>query len=264
MNRAAALCVALWLGLALAEQPLPVYPGTIHTRIGNDLLISGEYYRLAYFQTDDSVKKVAKYFRDAWTQDGYPVTADGAFVDEGIVSAFYTREGLVRSVVLCRHEGRTLGFTVLKDLWVREPLARASKLPTLEGALLSQDVVLRDEAGGTQARSSLFPTTVGGVRDRFFRAFSDSGYTMIRETNLKVDGKPQRVIEFSRGKEQAVIALAEVEPGVIAAQQTWVGSDRPDAVPNDEALKAAKAAHTLRSGHEEGAPGPDAATTRKQ
>lgn len=243
MTRALVLCCSLWMLPAIAEQPLPVYPGTVHTRIGNDLLIGGEYYRLAYFQTGDSLKAVAKYFQRQWTEEGYPVTVDGNFVDEGVVSAFYTREGLVRSVVLCRHEGKTLGFSVLKDLWVREPLARAAKLPTLEGALLSQDVVLRDESGGTQARSSLFQTTVLIVRDRFAKAFAQSGYSLIRETDVKLEGQSRRVLEFARGKEQAVIALAEVQPGVIAAQQTWVGSDRPDAVPNDEALKAARAAH---------------------
>ena len=243
MTRPLLACVVLWLTPAWAEQPLPVYPGTVHTRIGNDLLISGEYYRLAYFQTHDSLKAVAKYFQTEWTRDGYPVTVDGNFVEEGIVSAFYTREGLVRSVILCQHDGKTLGFTVLKDLWVREPLAKASKLPTLEGALLSQDIVLRDESGGTQARSSLFPTTLNKVRDDFARAFGSAGYAMIRETSLKLEGRPQRVIEFSRGKEQAIIALSEVQPGVIAAQQTWVGSDRPDAVPNDVAVAAAKAAH---------------------
>ncbi len=245
--KTALLAAVLWLSPALAEQPLPVYPGTVHTRIGNDLLISGEYYRMAYFQTADSPRAVAKYFEGEWTKDGYPVTLNGDFVSEGIVSAFYTREGLVRSVVLRRHEGKTLGFCVLKDLWVREPLARAAKLPVLEGALLSQDVVLRDESGGTQARSSLFPATVGAVRDRFAKAFTDSGFALIRETNVKLEGVPRRVIEFARGKEQAIIALAEIQPGVIAAQQTWVGSDRPDAVPNDEAVKAARAAH-LREG----------------
>jgi hypothetical protein len=236
----AGLALLVVSSLALGEQPLPVYPGTVHTRIGNDLVISGEFYRMGYFLTPDAPKTVARYFEAEWKRDGYPVTLDGDFEQQGIISAFYTREGLVRSVVLRRYEGRTLGFTVLKDLWVREPLARATKLPTLEGALLSQDVVLRDESGGTQARSSLYATTVPAMRDQFFKAFADKGYKMIRETNVKVEGKPQRVIEFSRGREQAVVSLAEVEPGVIAAQQTWVGSDRPDAVPNDEALKAAR------------------------
>ncbi|MHB8874266.1 MAG: hypothetical protein ACYC8T_11315, partial [Myxococcaceae bacterium] len=67
---------------ALAEQELPVYPGTVHTRIGNDLLISGEYYRIAYFTTEDPMRKVAGFFKDQWTRQGYPTTVDGNFVDE--------------------------------------------------------------------------------------------------------------------------------------------------------------------------------------
>ncbi len=237
-----ALCAIFWFLplFAFAEQPLPVYPGTVHTRIGNDLLIGGEYYRLAYFQSSDSLKQVARYFEKQWRDEGYPVTVDGDFKDEGIVSAFYTREGLIRSVVLKQHEGKTLGFTVLKDVWLREPLARAVKLPALEGALFSEDLVLRDESGGTQARSSLLESSIEQAREKLLKAFADKGYAMIRDTRVKLDGKSQRVIEFSRGKEQAVVSMIQVEPNVVAVQQTWVGSDRPDAVPNDAALKAAR------------------------
>ena len=233
--------VILIAAAASAEQPLPEYPGTVHTRIGKDLVIGGEFYRLAYFQSGDSLAKIGTYFAKQWTDEGYPVTRDGDFVHEGVVSAFYTREGLVRSVVLTQHEGKTLGFTVLKDLWVREPLATAAKLPRLEGALFSQDVVLREESGGTQARSSLHALSVSAAREKLTKAFVSVGYALIRETQLKVDGKVQRVIEFARGKEQAVVSVGEVEAGVVAIQQTWVGSDRPDAQPNDEALRAAKA-----------------------
>ena len=242
MNALRALVLLVPL-LASAEQPLPVYPGTIHTRIGNDLLIGGEYYRLAYFQTGDSLQQVARYFQKHWADEGYPVTVDGDFREEGVVSAFYTREGLIRSIVLKQHEGKTLGFSVLKDLWVREPLARAVKLPPLEGALFSSDVVLRDEAGGTQARSSLLEASIEQAREKLVKAFADKGYAIIRDTRVKLDGKSQRVIEFSRGKEQAVVSMIQVEPNLVALQQTWVGSDRPDAVPNDEAVKAARLKH---------------------
>lgn len=228
---------SLW---AFAEQPLPVYPGTIHTRIGNDLLIGGEYYRLAYFQSADSLKSVARYFQKQWTDEGYPVIVDGDLKEEGVVSAFYTREGLVRSVVLKKHDGKTLGFTVLKDLWVHEPLARAVKLPTLEGALFSEEMVLRDETGGTQSRSSLISGAMDAARDKQVKGFAAKGWTMIRDTRVKLDEKSQRVIEFARGREQAVVSMVQVQPDLVALQQTWVGSDRPDAVPNDEALKASR------------------------
>ena len=57
-----ALFALLLSATALGEQPLPVYPGAVHTRIGNDIIIAGEYYRLAYFTTDDSMRQVAQYF----------------------------------------------------------------------------------------------------------------------------------------------------------------------------------------------------------
>src|SRR5436309_1867762 len=99
----------IWLAmLVLAQQPLAEYPGSPSTRIGNDLVIGGEYYRIGYFVTGDSLKKVANWFRRQWEEQGYPVTADGDFVSEGVVSAFYTRQGLVRSIVLRTHAGKTL------------------------------------------------------------------------------------------------------------------------------------------------------------
>ena len=112
--------VGLWSVLlvavaASAEQELPVYPGAVHTRIGNDLIIAGEYYRLAYFTTDDSLEKVADYFARHWRTQGYPTVVDGDLRDEAVVSALYTREGLQRGVVLRRHLGKTVGFTVLRD-----------------------------------------------------------------------------------------------------------------------------------------------------
>ena len=116
-----ALILCLLSGAAKAEQELPVYPGAVHTRIGNDLVIDGRYYRIAYFTTADPPQQVGAYFAKLWTQAGYPVTVDGDFQPEGVVSAFYTREGLQRSVVLTRHLGKTLGFTVV--------LARLARIP---------------------------------------------------------------------------------------------------------------------------------------
>lgn len=246
--RCALLALVVASGPALAEQPLPVYPGTVHTRIGNDLIIAGEYYRLAYFLTKDSMKDVARFFEKQWKEEGYPVTIDGDFVDEGVVSAFYTREGLIRSIVLRVHDGQTLGLSVLKDVWVREPLARAVKLPKLEGALFSEDLVLRDQVGGTQARSALLEGTLDAAVDKVGKGFKGQGYTQIRDTRVKLDGQSQRVLEFSRGKEQAVVSFTTVQPGLVALTQTWVGSDRPDAVPNDEAVKAAREQHREPAG----------------
>ncbi|HLM45982.1 MAG TPA: hypothetical protein VK458_19080, partial [Myxococcaceae bacterium] len=62
------LLVSLWASPSWAEQELAVYPGTVHTRIGNDLLINGQYHRMAYFTTKDSMEKVAKYFAEYWNK----------------------------------------------------------------------------------------------------------------------------------------------------------------------------------------------------
>ncbi len=215
---------------AFSEQPLPVYPGAVHTRIGTDLLIGAELYRLAYFQSGDALKQVARYFEKQWVDEGYPVTVDGDFKEEGVVSAFYTREGLIRSVVLKRHDGKTLGFAVLKDVWVREPRAKAVKLPPLEGTLFSEELVLRDESGGTQARSALLEGSIEQARRKLVNGFVSKGYSLIRDTRVKLDGKSQRVIEFARGKEQAVATVVQVQADLVAIQQTWVGGDGVEAL----------------------------------
>lgn len=233
---AVALCVAF--AARADEQPLPVYPGTVHTRIGEDLVIAGEYYRLAYFLTADGPKKVAMYFAKAWKDEGYPVTVDGDFVTEGIVSAFYTREGLVRSVVVRRHEGKTLGFTVLKDLWVKAPgEGQPPPVPPLEGALFAQDARLRDDGGGSFSRTAMLPVGLADAIAQVKKGLEAKRFVLGRDTKVSIDKSSQRVLEFGRGTEQVLVTLVEVEPKVTAVQQTWVGSDRPDAVPNDQALQ---------------------------
>lgn len=242
----AAAAALLCASLARAEQPLPVYPGTVHTRIGKDLLVAGEYYRIAYFVTDDPPAKVGKYFQDAWKKDGYPVTVDGDFQPEGVVSAFYTREGLMRSVVLRAHQGRTVGFSVLKDLWLQEPLARATKVPALEGTLFSQDVVARDDDGRAQHRAQLVEGTSDQVRQAAVQAWAAQGYSLVRETAVAEQGGRRRVLELARPGEQVVLTLVDAGKRLVAVQQSWVGTDRPDAVPNDLALEKRKAAQGAR------------------
>ncbi len=205
---------------AWAEQPLATYPKAAHTRIGNDLVIGGELYRLAYFVTSDSMKKVARFFVKRWDEQGYPVTANGDFVSEGTVSAFFTREGLVRSVVLVRHEGKTLGFTVLKDLWVRPAHASPDRLPALEGALFSSELVVRADSGGSQHRTALIARALQPVRDDLEAAARRVGYRATRETGVEQGG---RVLELNRGREQLVISLVPIDARTTGVDETWVG-----------------------------------------
>jgi hypothetical protein len=240
---AALVAVVAGASVAHAEQPLPVYPGTVHTRIGNDLMIGGEFYRIAYFTTADSMKQVGRYFMEAWKKEGYPVTVDGDFVNEGVVSAFYTREGLIRSVVVRQHMGKTLAFSVLKDVWLQAPQAKADKMPQLEGSVFQQDVVARDTDGQTQHRAQLIEATIEEARSRAIASWQNAGYKLSRESSVVLDGQKQRVLELGKGKEQVVITLAEADPRMTAVQQVWVGSDRLDAVPNDTALERSKGEH---------------------
>ncbi|WP_224360381.1 hypothetical protein [Hyalangium versicolor] len=227
---------------ASAEQELPMYPGAVHTRIGNDLVIAGEYYRLAYFTTEDSLEKVAGYFADHWRELGYPTVVEGDLREEAVVSALYTREGLQRGVVLRRYLGKTVGFTALRDLWVHAPRKPGGGLVKLEGTLFSQDITTRDDPGGSQHRSSLVKGSVESVRQQVVDSMTQQGYTLIREAGLKRDDGPRFTLEHSRQGSQVLTTLSRVDSEVTAVLQMWVGSDRPDALPNDEAVRQSRAA----------------------
>ncbi|WP_224245659.1 hypothetical protein [Hyalangium gracile] len=233
------LLVAMAAG---AEQELPVYPGAVHTRIGNDLVIAGEYYRLAYFTTDDSMEKVVEYFARHWRQLGYPTVVEGDLREEAVVSALYTREGLQRGVVVRRHLGKTVGFTALRDLWVRAPRKPGSGLVKLEGTLFSQDLTTRDDPGGSQHRSSLVQGSLDSVRQQVSESMTRQGYSLVREAGMKTEDGPRFTLEHSRQGAQVVTTLSRVDEQTTAVLQMWVGSDRPDALPNNEAVRQSRAA----------------------
>jgi hypothetical protein len=233
------LLVALAAG---ADQELPVYPGAVHTRIGNDLVIAGEYYRIAYFTTDDSLEKVVDYFAKHWRGLGYPTVVEGDMREEAVVSALYTREGLQRGVVLRRHLGKTVGFSALRDLWVRAPKKPGTGLVKLEGTLFSQDITTRDDPGGSQHRSSLVQGSLTQVRQQLSDSMTQQGFSLVREAGLKVEGEQRFTLEHARKGEQVLTTLSRVDNETTAVLQMWVGSDRPDALPNGEAVRQSRAA----------------------
>lgn len=243
LARLCALLLTVGALAAHAQQELPVYPGTVHTRIGNDLVIAGEYYRMAYFTTDDPLAKVADYFTRHWRSQGYPTAVDGDLENEAVVSALYTREGLQRGVVLRRHLGKTVGFTVLRDLWVSAPRNSAPGLVKVEGMLFTQDLATRDAPGGSQNRSSLVEGNLEDVRQRVTQELEKQGYQPVRQGAMKLGGETQLTMEHARKAEQVVTTLRPVEDGLTAMVQMWVGSDRPDAMPNDAAVKESREAH---------------------
>jgi hypothetical protein len=226
-----------------AEQELPVYPGAVHTRIGNDLVIAGEYYRMAYFTTDDSMEKVAGYFAKHWRNLGYPTAVEGDLKDEAVVSALYTREGLQRGVVLRKHLGKTVGFSVLRDLWVRAPQQNSSGLVKVEGTLFSQDITTRDDPGGSQHRSSLVNGALDDVRRQVAEEMTKQGYSLVRQVGATLGGEPRFTMEYARPGEQVVTTLSRVDAQTTAMLQLRVGSDRPDAVPNEAAVRESREAY---------------------
>lgn len=239
------LVLLLWAPLAHAEQELATYPGTVHTRIGNDLLIAGQYHRMAYFTTKDSLEKVAKYFQGYWRKQGYPVVVEGDLKNELVVSAFYTREGLQRAVVLRAEPDRTVGFTVLKDLWLYEkpPDAGKGHFIQVEGSVFSADVGARDESGGSQHRTEIVGRNLEGVRQDVVAKLGAAGYSLVRESGGSLDGQRTQVLEYARGAEQTITTLVELSPSQVAVSQSWVGTDRPDGMPNADAVRQAREEH---------------------
>ena len=236
------LLLLLWAAPSWAEQELAVYPGTVHTRIGEDLLIGGQPHRIAYFTTKDSLMKVARYFHGLWTKQGYPVVVNGDLQREAVVSAFFTREGLQRAVVLRTHLGKTVGFTVLKDLWLYEKptSTRTSPFIPVEGALFSADVGSRDAAGGSMHRTQVVERGLDTVRQELAARFTAAGYTPVRESGGRLDGQRTLVLESARGAGQLLTTLVELAPSRVAISQSWVGTDRPDGTPDADAVRQAR------------------------
>jgi hypothetical protein len=223
---------------AFAGQQLPTFPGVAHTRIGNDLAIAGRYFRLAYFTTPRSVEQVAEHFAREFEEQGYPTFVDGDLDSEAVVSAFMTREGLIKSVVVRRHGEQSLGFSVLKDLWLQAPTGHGLEaLPRLEGALFHDALSFVDKDGRSGQRTQILQGQLPQVRAEVVKRMGSMGFKPVREGAVRQDGKQQLVIEYARAGEQVVTVLSPMDEGVVAVHQTWVGSDRPDAVPNDRALE---------------------------
>jgi len=209
------------------EQQLPVYPGAVHTRIGNDLNIDGQLYRIAYFTTKDEPKKVAYYFWWHWKHDGYPVTRDGNFDPEGVVSAFYTREGLERSVIVTRHEGKTLAFSVLTDLWTDASDKPSPVLSHLEGTLFSSDLISRGDQNASQQRTSVISHDLNTTKKSVLADLAGKGFHLTHQSEM-VDGKQKGyVLELARGVEQVVMTLMPVDSKMTAMLQSWSGAPHP-------------------------------------
>jgi hypothetical protein len=215
--------VLLWLLMALparAEMGLPLYPGTTATRIGNDLVVGGEYHRLAYFTTHDSLMQVARFYALEWKKQGIPSVADGDFVNEGSVSAFYTRKGLQRSVILRRHGSKTLVFLTLKDLWVRPSDGPRAGLAALEGTLMAQDLTARSDPASARHRTSMLNVPVDGARERIRKALENRGFKLVHEFASRGGVRRRFVLGHARGMEHVTTVVSPVDDTASAVFQT--------------------------------------------
>lgn len=217
-------CAVCWAD----EQELPVYPGAVHTRIGNDLNIDGQLYRIAYFTTDDEPGKVAYYFWWRWKHAGYPVTRGGDFEHEGVVSAFYTREGLIRSVIVTRHEGKTLAFSVLADLWTNAKEKPNPALSSVEGTLFSTDLISHGDPNASQQRTAVISHDLDTTRASLLADLSAKGFRLNHQA-VTVDENKKKgyVLELSRGPEQVAMTLMPVDASMTAMLQSWSGVPHP-------------------------------------
>ena len=218
-----AVTVALLLVLTLAraaqgESSLPQYPGAPLTRIGSDLVVSGELYRIGYFTTRDAPGQVGQYFHHLWHREGVPTTIDGDFREAGVVSGFYTREGLQRSVVVRKSGAQTVAFSVVRDLWVTAPDSPASKPPLqLEGTLFAGSVAARGSQGGNW--SLLVRGELGKTRDAVLAQMKTGGFTLVHQSEERVGGKQQVVFEHVRARERRLTTLGELDAGMTAILQ---------------------------------------------
>jgi len=214
--------LALWCvcGSLLAEaEELPVYPGTVHTRIGEDLQIGGERYRIAYFVTGDPLPQVADYFFQQWRGRGFPTVVDGDLVHEAVISAFYTREGLQRAVVLRLHQRRTVGFVVLKDLWSRSDVPEAVPV-TGEGALTQgQELMVYESSGRARHRARVMAMKLPEAKAQVEGDLVRRGYQPAQTGPHPVQSHALW-IEYTRGTARVVTALSEVGPGLVAVLET--------------------------------------------
>ena len=209
--------------LARAPDEVPAYPNTVQIQIGDELVIGGEYFRIAYFTTLDSVSAVAEHFFQTWKKTGLPTMVDGHPEDEMVVSAFYTREGLQRSIVLKQWKGKTIAFAAVRDLWVRADASPKEMFSPGDGAVWLQNVESRDGAARIYHRTALIEDKLGGAAERIRNQLAAAGYSLAQEKWLSREGARQLTLEHIRGGQRVVTHLVEIEVGATAIVQTCDG-----------------------------------------
>jgi hypothetical protein len=211
----------LWLlwfvaGLGSNNVELPVYPGAPQVQIGDDLIVGGAHFRIAYFSTPDSVQAVADHFLQYWRGQGYPTAVDGDGGREITVSAFLTRQGVQRSVVLRRDAQKTIGFAALHDLWWN---SSAVEPASVEGALFAQNLETHDDHGRTRNISALLESSLTDAENQSRRDLERQGFVLGKARSSMQQGKRAIRLEHLRGEERIVTALIDVGEGLTASSQ---------------------------------------------
>ncbi len=205
------------------EEP-PDYPNTVPIQIGDRLVIGGEYFRIEYFTTSDPLGAVAEYFFQRWKSSGYPTMVDGHPGEDMIVSAFYTREGLQRSIVLKQHAGKTIGFSTVRDLHRHAHEGATEELfSPAEGVVWVQDVESIDGAARSQHRTALLEAEFGAALGDIKKQLDGAAYLLAREVPVIRDGARHVALEHVRDGRRIVTHLAEVDARVTAILQTCLG-----------------------------------------
>lgn len=110
------LCAGLLIAqTAAGGEPPFSYPSVRPVPIAQGLSIGKMNLQASYFTTPDALDVVATHFASRWRDEGYPVVVEG----EGpgrVVSAYLTREGVQRVVVLSRRGRVTLVLCVERPL----------------------------------------------------------------------------------------------------------------------------------------------------
>jgi hypothetical protein len=192
------------IAVLAATAPLPVYPGAVHARIGDEIVLGGEAHRVAYFRTRDDVLTVAEFFSRRWREAGLPVVVHGRPPGEMVVSAVDTRAGLLQAVVLSSEEGVTLGLSVSRNL------RQTTAAPEAE-----EDVRFAESmrVAGERApqRTRIVSQPFQAAREHVIQAAARRGLTLSRE--WPVADLPRRVVLELRGDSGSMaVVLSEMGP----------------------------------------------------
>jgi hypothetical protein len=223
-TRLALLAALLAAQVAVAAGELPTYPGAVHTRIGGDLVLGGRLHKLAWFTTDDPLEHVAAWFARHWEAQGYPTSVDGEPGHQELtVSALHTRQGLLHAVVLRRHQGRTVGFPVVRDLWLKVAPPKRTGLLALEGALFSQELWFEEPGRPAQHRAQVVPGALDPVHQAVRERLGDQGFTVLQPSAHRSEGRRQVIFEAARDAERVLTVITQAQDATVVVAQTWWG-----------------------------------------